>query len=158
MEKVSASIDSSLAARKKGSSYDSSKSDAELAEEMKLMQRIRMGPRSEFESAPLYGDTEHEKGSAVRRKIGETMDNVDRGISESYRAHVDSTRTALHNLNGKGKGDAVRRFFLKANPLSGVARRRGGPRGRRPTRCAAWCRTARRLSSSSASWARRKGI
>ena len=45
------------------------------------------------------------------------MDNVDRGISESYRAHVDSTRTALHNLNGKGKGDAVRRFFLKANPL-----------------------------------------
>lgn len=117
MGKVSASIDSSLAARKKGSSYDSSKSDAELAEEMKLMQRIRMGPRSEFESAPLYGDTEHEKGSAVRRKIGETLDNVDRGISESYRAHVDSTRTALHNLNGKGKGDAVRRFFLKANPL-----------------------------------------
>ena len=117
MGKVSASIDSSLAARKKGSSYDSSKSDAELAEEMKLMQRIRMGPRSEFESAPLYGDTEHEKGSAVRRKIGETLDNVDRGISESYRGHVDSTRTALHNLNGKGKGDAVRRFFLKADPL-----------------------------------------
>ncbi|MGI5883634.1 MAG: hypothetical protein ACOX83_01555 [Candidatus Spyradocola sp.] len=88
-----------------------------FAEEKQFMSPIQMEHRTEFESPILGGEAEHTGRSFARRKIGETMDNADRGIREGYASYTDSLRTRLQNTNGTGVGNAFRRAAVYANPL-----------------------------------------